>query len=108
MAERKPASRLSGVLERSTLPETEETEPTILEAADGESSRGRGVASKKPKAPNKRTGRTIYLDDTLFERIIVQAHRRNRTISEYVAAILERQVPDHRVVRADQSEAGAA
>lgn len=106
MAERKPASRLSGVLERSTPPETEETEP--VEAGDGEASRGRGVAPKKPKAPNKRTGRTIYLDDTLFERIIVQAHRRNRTISEYVAAILERQVPDHRVVRADQSEAGAA
>jgi hypothetical protein len=35
--------------------------------------------------------------------LIVQAHRRNRTISEYVAAILDRQVPDHRVVRAEPS-----
>ena len=107
MAERKPASRPSGVLERSTLPMTDEPETLSVEAGDGES-RGRGVASKKPKPTTKRTGRTIYLDDALFKRILVQAHRRNRTISEYVAAILERQVPDHRVVRADQSEAGAA
>ncbi len=106
MAERKPVSRLSGVLERSTPPETEEIES--VEAGDGEASRGRGVASKKPKPTTKRTGRTIYLDDALFERILVQAHRRNRTISEYVAAILERQVPDHRVVRGDQSDASAA
>jgi hypothetical protein len=42
-------------------------------------------------------GRTIYLPDDLFERILVQAHRRDRTISEYVTGILERQVPDHRV-----------
>jgi hypothetical protein len=55
---------------------------------------------------------TIYLPDDLFERILVQAHRRDRTISEYVAGILERQVPDHRIARAepagDTGEAGAA
>jgi hypothetical protein len=43
-------------------------------------------------------GRTIYLPDDLFERIMVQAHRRDKTISEYVTMILERQVPDHRTV----------
>lgn len=46
-------------------------------------------------------GRTIYLPDDLFERILVQAHRHDRTISEYVAGILERQVPDHRTARAE-------
>jgi hypothetical protein len=51
-----------------------------------------------PKKNGKRTrGRTVYLHDDLFERILVAAHRRDRTISEYVAGILERQVPDHRV-----------
>ena len=62
--------------------------------------------------PGRIRGRTIYLPDDLFERILVQAHRRDRTISEYVAGILERQVPDHRVARAepvgDTGEAGAA
>jgi hypothetical protein len=57
-------------------------------------------------------GRTIYLPDDLFERILVQAHRHDRTISEYVAGILERQVPDHRIARAEpvgeSGEAGAA
>ncbi|MBV8429856.1 MAG: hypothetical protein JO244_01750 [Solirubrobacterales bacterium] len=58
----------------------------------------RGKIAKKPK------GRTVYLSDDLFERIIVQAHRRDKTISEYVSMILERQVPDHRTVRADSTD----
>lgn len=48
-------------------------------------------------------GRTIYLDDGLFEWIIVQIHRKDRTIFEYVAALLERHVPDRRAVRASVS-----
>jgi hypothetical protein len=48
----------------------------------------------------------------LFERILVQAHRRDRTISESVAGILERQVPDHRIAPAEPAgesgEVGAA
>jgi hypothetical protein len=64
---------------------------------------------RKPRAPEGRAagrikGRTVYLPDDLFERVLVQAHRRGRTISEYVAAILERQVPDHRVLRAEPPE----
>jgi predicted DNA-binding protein len=51
----------------------------------------------------KTKGRTIYLPETLFERIMVQAHRKGRTISEYVTAILERQVPDYRTSRAEPS-----
>jgi hypothetical protein len=79
--------------------------------------RGRGAAPRRPRAADARAakrirGRTIYLPDDLFERILVQAHRRDRTISEYVAAILERQVPDHRIARAEPAgesgEAGAA
>jgi hypothetical protein len=53
-------------------------------------------------------GRTVYLHDDLFERVIVQAHRRGKTISEYVSAILERQVPDHRVIVRDPGEPDAA
>ena len=64
------------------------------------------------RAAKRIKGRTIYLPDDLFERILVQAHRRDRTISEYVTAILERQVPDHRIARADlageSGEVGAA
>jgi hypothetical protein len=75
------------------------------------------VAPRKARAIDARAakrikGRTIYLPDDLFERILVQAHRRDRTISEYVAGILERQVPDHRTTRVepigDPTEAGAA
>jgi hypothetical protein len=114
------------VLERSTPPnpptalDPEGSEaPVPGETADVEtsgSSRGRGATSRKARAVDARAakrikGRTIYLPDDLFERILVQAHRRDRTISEYVAAILERQVPDHRTVRAEpagEAEAGAA
>ena len=42
--------------------------------------------------------------DDLFERIIVQAHRRDKTISEDVSLIPERQVPDHRTVRVDLTD----
>jgi hypothetical protein len=130
MAERKTGAgpRLSGVLERSTPPSSppatdpEGIEPGVspVEPEDAEPSpaaRGRGATLKKPRAGDARVakrikGRTIYLPDDLFERILVQAHRRDRTISEYVTAILERQVPDHRIARADlageSTEAGAA
>jgi hypothetical protein len=105
------------LLERPTQPEqpSESDEPeTSLEAIDPEPepAKGRGAGPRKAKPaadrPAKVKGRTIYLHDDLFERIIVQAHRRNRTISEYVSAILERQVPDHRVIRNEPGENGAA
>jgi hypothetical protein len=53
--------------------------------------KGKGAAAKKSKLG---LGRTIHLQDDLFERIMVHAHRRGKNISEYVAWILERQVPD--------------
>jgi hypothetical protein len=66
-------------------------------------SEGRGVASpstssgnKKGKRDKKIKGRTIYLHDDLWERIIVYAHRKDLTISDYVADRLERNVPNHR------------
>lgn len=67
-----------------------------------EPAKGRAVAPKNARA-SKIKGRTIYLPDDLFERVLVQAHRRNRTISEYVSTVLDRQVPDHRVVRVAES-----
>jgi hypothetical protein len=111
------------VLERATPPK-----PAPAPDADGQdvthgddasepevpAGKGRGAAARKaPRTTDARAarrikGRTIYLPDDLFERILVQAHRRNRTISEYVAGILDRQVPDHRVVRADAGQDDAA
>jgi hypothetical protein len=37
----------------------------------------------------------LYMPDDLFERILVQAHRRDETISKYLMAILEAAVPGH-------------
>jgi hypothetical protein len=68
---------------------------------------GKGSRAKS-KANTKVKGRTIYLDDDLFERIIVQAHRRGETISEYVSALLGREVPDHRVAKETPGAPGAA
>jgi hypothetical protein len=118
---------LEMVLERSTPPSTPPSiDPEGLEvppptdSGDVEpaaSARGRGAPPKKARAVDARAarrirGRTIYLPDDLFERILVQAHRRDRTISEYVTSVLDRQVSDYRTARAepvsDPAEAGAA
>ena len=106
-------SRLSGVLEKTT-PHNPPVEPDdydvpVAEAPDAEagSSKGRGaVAARKAKGVDAKAARrikprTIHLPDDLFERILVQSHRRGRTISEYVTGILERQVPDYRTLRVD-------
>src|SRR4051794_23098934 len=65
---------------------------------------GQGVPPKKAKAAESLAakgfkGRTVYMPDDLFERVLVQAHRRDKTISEYVVMVLERGVPDHRAPR---------
>jgi hypothetical protein len=88
--------RLSGILERgrSTPPNHLQAEVEPDGPPDGEptaTTKGRGAAAKKSKLG---PGRTIHLQDDLFERILVHAHRRGKNISEYVAGILERQVPD--------------
>lgn len=87
--------------------EVEPTEPA--EDAGPAKQRGRGAAKATPKAPTAKPakrakGRTIYLDDALFERVVVQSLRRGKTISEYVAGILERQVPDHRTIKASDAD----
>jgi hypothetical protein len=92
--------------------------PEDPSSATGEKDEGRrltlpdGAPAADARAAARIKGRTIDLPDDLFERILVQAHRRDRTISEYVAGILDRQVPDHRIARAesagDSVEAGAA
>src|ERR1035438_3904843 len=73
-------SRVSGVLER-TAPPSSPVEG--LDQVDGE------TPARKAPAPPKKTGKrikghTIYLPDDLFERILVAAHRREKTISDYV------------------------
>ena len=115
MADRKTGagSYLGGVLERAPQPKPAPAfEP---EAGTGEAApKGRGAAPapKPSRAPASRAakrikGRTVYLPDDLFERILVQAHRRDLTISDYIAMLLERHVPDHRVVRAGPVVASA-
>jgi hypothetical protein len=87
------------VLERprpETPPEAEAGAPTPAEP------KGRGGRPAKPPAAaraKKATGRTVYVPDDLWERVIVQAHRRRMTYSDYVCLLLDRHVPDHRVVR---------
>jgi hypothetical protein len=91
-------------------PEDIEATAELVEADITAKGRGASRAPSRKAGPAKKPkGRTVYLSDDLFERIIVQAHRRDKTISEYVSMILERQVPDHRTIRADSvSEAGTA
>lgn len=111
-------SRLSGVLALSTPPsaptaDPEELDPTTtpVDPAEPEPepepaapARGRGAPPKKAKAAESLAakgfkGRTVYMPDDLFERVLVQAHRKGKTISEYVVMVLERGVPDHRAPR---------
>ena len=94
---------MSGVLERAPLdhPAVADEPEEVEDAEPPTSSRGRGAAPKRSRAAESRAakrikGRTVYIPDDLFERILVAAHRRDRTISEYITFILERQVPDHR------------
>jgi hypothetical protein len=106
-------SHLAGVLERA--PQLRDESPVDPEPSPTEaSSKGRGPApvAKLNRATAARTakrikGRTIYIPDDLFERIIVQAHRRDLTISDYCVLLLERHVPDHRRIGpASTAEAG--
>jgi hypothetical protein len=96
-------SRLSGVLERAPLEPQDVAEPEeAVEDSDPPTPiRGRAGGSKRSRAADSRAakkikGRTVYIPDDLFERILVASHRRDRTISEYICSVLERQVPDHR------------
>jgi hypothetical protein len=106
------------VLERSTPP-SQPMDPENLEAAavdelgDAEpavANRSRGAAPKRvradvaaTRAAKRVTGHTIYLPDDLFERILVQSHRRKKNISDYVTGILERHVPDYRTSRVESA-----
>lgn len=105
------------MLERTTQPDAiEADEPDLSPIGDAGPSpdaepaaKGRGATPRKTRGIEARAakrikGHTIYLPDDLFERLLVQAHRRNRTISEYVAAILDRQVPDHRTITREPVE----
>lgn len=102
-------AHLGSILERADDPKPRDepatgTDPDPDSEADdaGEPTTGKGRAGgRKAKRLTARQakrvkGRTIYLPDDLFERIMVQAHRRELTISDYVASILNRHVPDHR------------
>src|SRR4051812_15073322 len=108
MAERRTGAgaRLGSVLERSAPPEPPAVGPEARGAAEPTPAGGGGVQPKRARSARIK-GRTIYLHDALFERILVQAHRRGVTISDYVAGVLDRQVPDHRAraVRAEPATA---
>lgn len=115
MADPKKPGLLAGVLEREKTPPkpvVAEPVPEDAEASEAVPAKGRGgnapARSRVAPSAKKTKPRTIHLPDDLFERILVQAHRRDRTISEYVAALLDRHVPDHRVVRPASAEEEAA
>jgi hypothetical protein len=96
----------SGVLERLTPLDAGQIEETAEISTEIDAGKGRALRKGGRKLAT--SGHTIYLPDALFERILVQAHRKKRTISEYVTVILERQVPDYRTTRADSTETDAA
>ena len=115
MADRKTGagSYLGGVLERAPQPKPAPAfEPDAAQGEGAPKGRGATPTPKPSRAPASRAakrikGRTVYLPDDLFERILVQAHRRDLTISDYIAMLLERHVPDHRVVRSGTVVASA-
>lgn len=93
------AAPIAGVVS----PSVSVAEPEVAPPADV-ATKGRGGAAASGRAsrtPAARTakkikGRTVYLPDDLFERVLVQAHRRDLTISDYITLLLDRHVPDHR------------
>lgn len=92
----KTPPRPAAVAAEAEADEAEAVEPTPQRGRGGNSSRSRAATTAGAK---KTKARTIHLPDDLFERILVQSHRRDKTISEYVSMLLDRHVPDHRVVR---------
>ena len=104
------ASQKGGVEKLTPRESSEPIEAEFDQPAESESGRTRGT-SKKLRADGAggrkvaTSGHTIYIPDALFERIMVQAHRKKKTISEYVSLILDRQVPDYRTTRAGAEDA---
>lgn len=95
------------------MPEPDGSDADDSDAAESTPARGRGRGASRSRvmssaAAKKAKPRTIHLPDDLFERILVQSHRKDKTISEYVALMLDRHVPDHRVVRTSGSADDAA
>jgi hypothetical protein len=104
------------MMERPTPPETtmeaapgdaepvEMPEADDMPAAEPSPAKGRGVGNSKAGRTGGVKGkkvkpRTVYLPDDLFERVWLQAHRKDMTISEYVTWALSRQVPGPRAAR---------
>jgi hypothetical protein len=82
--------------------------PEVLEPISGDCAapKSRGAARTPARASPKRIRpRTLHLPDDLLERILVQAHRKGKTFSDYVTGILERQVPAYRTSRDADSDA---
>jgi len=106
---------LAGVLESSrTQPKPVEAAESVDQGSESEDARPKGRGANTPKArpaveKTKRTRpRTVHLTDDVFERVVVQALRRRKTISEYIGALLDRHTPDHRVVRGGETTDDAA
>jgi macrodomain Ter protein organizer (MatP/YcbG family) len=97
-------------MQPKALVELEEADGGDVEALEPENgqAKGRGAVRKPRKADTrveKRTGRTVYIPDDIWERVIVQSHRRRKTCSDYITGILERAVPDHRKIVPDATDA---
>jgi hypothetical protein len=101
--------KLAGVLELAqTRPEADELDQADVEPEVEPTRKARTTGKARTAArAARRTGRTVYIPDDLWERVIVQSHRRRMTCSDYIAGILERNVPDHRRVGAELPESQA-
>jgi hypothetical protein len=89
-------SRIRIVTTEETKVSDEETKVsgTVVLFAKKEETKVSGTVVLFAKKSKLGAGRTIHLQDDLFERIMVHTHGRGKNISEYVAWVLERQVPD--------------
>jgi hypothetical protein len=89
------------MMERPTPPEPEPGDE-LVEITPGDdqpepelaSSKGRGSkAGRTGKVKGKKIkARTFYIPDDLFELVWIRAHRKEKTLSEFVVSVLEKEV----------------
>jgi hypothetical protein len=87
-------------------PDGEPNGAPLSEPADGDG-QGQGEANgngrKPPKrrsrvpAGEKRKGRKLMLPHSVFERLVLQAMKRETTASAIATEILDRELPQHRI-----------
>jgi hypothetical protein len=84
---------IAGILEQPAPPETVEEANDLVEGAIVEEPTAKGTKKRKlSRVSSKRkgiTGRTFYLPDDLYGRIVAKAIGRKETASEFAAWVFE-------------------